>query len=100
MGYDLKPMRANKRYPRGEDGKPVWGRYNIYGWFNLRQSLEALAFEYELPDHNGGVRVPAKICKEIADLIESNPDAFAWMDKDYQLDSVSWWRNCGGYRVW
>lgn len=108
MGMDLEPIAPEKEYPvrgdaekgefrSGKEGKPVWGRYNNNGWWNLRESLKEAGLQEadELPGSNDGDEISAEVCKKIADLIENHP-ALAWCDR---RDVVEW-RYCGGFKVW
>lgn len=102
MGMDLKPMRPTKNLPRNEDGKPKWERYNLGGWLALRVFLHHCDCDlaYQLPDTNDGDRIDSTTCKRIADLIEANEILLHELNSSWLLDDVSWWRNCGGCRVY
>lgn len=97
MGYDLKPMRPNANYPRNEKGKPVWGRYNMRGWYMLHRGFYyAGRPKLILPQTNQGDLILAKTCREVADLMEKHPEHFS----EFPSSDILEWRNSGGFRVY
>lgn len=96
MGYHLKPVRPNKKFPK----RRVALHYNLYTWQLLQLSLDSWGAEIDLPVYNDGEKIPARTCKEIAKLIFKHQailkgSPYAWLLIDAPL-----WENCGGFEVY
>lgn len=105
---DLKPVRPTKDAPLRADGKVKWGRYSAGGWSKLwRFAFEHGVDTSEFSASNDGARVKVATCRQMADVIETNLDAYL-VDQGGTLGDESdtevcklgilLWRNCGGYR--
>ena len=94
MGIDLMPRHGGFGL-----------RYNWAGWRGLRQLTKL-----DLPLMNDGEEIPAKVCEQIATIIEANAE---WYNHEYgspkegggygeapAAEHAEFWRNSTGVEVW
>ncbi len=100
---DLQPCRPSAKAPRDERGRPVWGRYNWYGWSKFGDFLERHGVPTdEMAGTNDGKRIYAKTCKLYAKTIREHIDDYIsiWegaTKEEAERDALLW-ETCGGYR--
>ncbi|MEM7599834.1 MAG: hypothetical protein AAF357_00280 [Verrucomicrobiota bacterium] len=92
-------MNPSKDAPIDDyDGEPRWGRYNISGWYYLREKLNSWGVDIsELSVYNDGAEISAETCGKIADAIEANAAALDDRHRDWLKGHIPLWRSCGGY---
>ena len=102
MGMDLKPVKPTKAYPRDDDNRLIWGRYNWSGWRHLGDQLidwgHSDLVNY-MTGWNDGELIPKEVCQRIGKAIEEhlgeieNPE---W--REYERTKALMWKTCGGYK--
>lgn len=97
----LIPIRPTQKAPLDRNEMPVLLKYPWEDWFELRSRLKAWGVDVKpLAETNDGERIPARLCRQIADVIEAHLDEWDADSQELMRSDIPVWRTGGGFRQW
>ena len=75
--------------------------YNLDDWGWLRGQLRVWGVDTaQFSDCNDGERIPAKVCRQVADALAAHLDEIDGEEREWWQPQIQIWRTGGGFRQW
>ena len=95
----LIPIRPTQKAPLDKNGNSPWLHYNLDDWGWLRQQLRRWGVDTaRFSSCNDGERIPAKVCRQVADALESHLGELDAEQRRWLRPQIRVWRTGGGFR--